>query len=300
VRFIFQFPETTGTEADMLDVWSLRDVAIAAERAGFYGIALTEHPVPWARWLGNGGHQSLDPLVALGYAAGATATLRLLTNLVVAPYRNPFLLAKAAATVDKLSGGRLILGLGAGYQKSEFYALGIDFEERNALFDEVLDALPLHWSGEPFSFTGRHFTARDVIARPRPVQNPIPIWIGGNSRLSRRRVVGKAQGWMPMMGGAQLVKTARTVAIESLAQLAEMIGEVKSAAADAGRTDELDFLSSYQDWSIKAPAADADRHRDRLAEIEKAGVTHLIISVPSASPGETLEFVEAFGATYQD
>lgn len=298
MRFIFQFPETTGTEADMLDVGSLRDVAIAAERSGFYGIALTEHPVPGARWLDNGGHQSLDPLVALGYAAGATTTLRLLTNLVVAPYRNPFLLAKAAATVDKLSGGRLILGLGAGYQKSEFYALGIDFEERNALFDEVLDALPLHWSGEPFSFTGRHFTARDVIARPRPVQNPIPIWIGGNSRLSRRRVVGKAQGWMPMMGGAQLVKTARTVAIESLAQLAEMILEVKSAAADAGRTDELDFLSSYQDWSIKAPAADADRHRDKLAEIEKAGVTHLIVSVPSASPGETLEFVEAFGATY--
>ena len=217
MRFIFQFPETTGTETDMLDVGPLRDVAVAAERAGFYGIALTEHPVPGARWLENGGHQSLDPLVALGYVAGATTSLRLLTNLVVAPYRNPFLLAKAAATVDKLSGGRLILGLGAGYQKSEFYALGIDFDERNALFDEVLDALPLHWSGEPLSFEGRHFNARGVIARPRPVQNPIPIWIGGNSKLSRRRAASKAQGWMPMMGGAELVATARTVAIESLA-----------------------------------------------------------------------------------
>lgn len=298
MRFIFQFPETTGTETDMLDVGPLRDVAIAAERAGFYGIALTEHPVPGARWLENGGHQSLDPLVALGYVAGATTTLRLLTNLVVAPYRNPFLLAKAAATVDKLSGGRLILGLGAGYQKSEFYALGIDFEERNALFDEVLDALPLHWSGEPFTFEGRHFNARDVIARPRPVQDPIPIWIGGNSRLSRRRVVSKAQGWMPMMGGPQLVKTARTVAIESLAQLAEMIAEVRDAAAEAGRTDALDFLSSYQDWSIRAPGHDADRHREALAEIEKAGVTHLIVSAPSRTPAETREFIEAFGATY--
>lgn len=298
MRFIFQFPETTGTETDMLDVGPLRDVAIAAERAGFYGIALTEHPVPGARWLENGGHQSLDPLVALGYVAGATTTLRLLTNLVVAPYRNPFLLAKAAATVDKLSGGRLILGLGAGYQKSEFYALGIDFEERNALFDEALDALPLHWSGEPFTFEGRHFNARDVIARPRPVQDPIPIWIGGNSRLSRRRVVSKAQGWMPMMGGPQLVKTARTVAIESLAQLAEMIAEVRDAAAAAGRTDTLDFLSSYQDWSIRAPGHDADRHREALAEIEKAGVTHLIVSAPSRTPAETCEFIGAFGATY--
>lgn len=298
MRFIFQFPETAGTETDMLDVGPLRDVAVAAERAGFTGIALTEHPVPGARWLASGGHQSLDPLVALGYVAGATTTLRLLTNLVVAPYRNPFLLAKAAATVDKLSGGRLVLGLGAGYQKSEFYALGVDFEERNALFDEVLDALPLHWKGEPFSFEGRHFNARDVIARPRPVQDPIPIWIGGNSKLSRRRVVGKAQGWMPMMGGAQLVKTARTVAIESLAQLAQMITEVKKDAAGAGRTDSLDFLSSYQDWTIKSPAAEAGRHAAAFAEIERAGVTHLIISVPSRAPAQTLEFVEAFGATY--
>jgi len=298
MRFIFQFPETTGTQTDMLDVGPLRDVAIAAERAGFYGIALTEHPVPGARWLENGGHQSLDPLVALGYAAGATTTLRLLTNLVVAPYRNPFLLAKAAATVDKLSGGRLILGLGAGYQKSEFYALGIDFEERNALFDEALDALPLHWSGEPFSFEGRHFNARGVIARPRPVQNPIPIWIGGNSRLSRRRAATKAQGWMPMMGGPQLVATARTVAIESLAQLTEMIKEVKDAAVAAGRAGRLDFLSSYQEISGKSPADDADRHRAAIAEIEAAGVTHMIISVDSRAPGQTLEFIEAFGATY--
>jgi probable F420-dependent oxidoreductase len=298
LRFIFQFPETTGTTTDMLDVGPLRDVAIAAERAGFHGIALTEHPVPGARWLENGGHQSLDPLVALGYVAGATSTLRLLTNLVVAPYRNPFLLAKAAATVDKLSGGRLILGLGAGYQKSEFFALGIDFEERNALFDEALAALPLHWSGEPFSFDGRHFNARDVIARPRPVQDPIPIWIGGNSRLSRRRAATKAQGWMPMMGGPQLVKTARTSPIESLAQLAEMIGEVKNAAAEAGRTDALDFLSSYQDWTIGQPAAQADRHREKLAEIEKAGVTHLIVSAPTRQAGPTLEFIAAFGDTY--
>jgi probable F420-dependent oxidoreductase len=296
--FFFQYPETTGTDADMLDAGPLAEMAIACERAGFTGIALTEHPVPGARWLSSGGHQSLDPLVALGFVAAATSRLKLLTNLVVAPYRNPFLLAKAAATVDKLSGGRLILGLGAGYQKSEFFALGIDFEERNALFDEALDALPLHWSGEPFSLAGRHFSARDVIARPRPVQSPIPIWIGGNSRLSRRRVASKAQGWMPMLGGPQLVKTARTIAIESLAQLGQMISEVKDAAAEAGRADHLDFLSSYQDAASGKPAAEADRHREKLAEIERAGVTNLIISAPAHQPARTMEFIQAFGETY--
>lgn len=296
--FFFHYPETTGAESDMLDVGSLREVAIAAERAGFTGISLTEHPIPGAKWLNAGGHQSLDPLVALGYVAGATERLRLLTNLVVAPYRNPFLLAKAAATVDRLSGGRLILGLGAGYQKSEFYALGIDFEERNALFDETLDVLPLHWKGEPFSYSGRHFDAREVIARPRPSQNPIPIWIGGNSKLSRRRVAQRAQGWMPMMGGAQLVATARTVAIESLAHLAEMIREVRDAAAEAGRADQLDFLSSYQDWSLESPAAEAGLHREAFAEREKAGITNLIISCKSRATADTLEFIEAFGATF--
>jgi probable F420-dependent oxidoreductase len=296
--FIYHYPETNGAEEDMLDAGPLGDVAQAAERAGFTGISLTEHPVPGHRWLNAGGHQSLDPLVALGYAAAATRHLKLLTNLVVAPYRNPSLLAKAAATVDKLSQGRLILGLGAGYQKSEFHALGIDFEERNALFDEALEVLPLHWSGEPFSYHGRHFDARDVIARPRPVQDPIPIWIGGNSRLSRRRVAGKAQGWMPMMGSAELVATARTVAITSLVQLAGMITEVRDAAAQAGRTGAIDVMSSYQDWSIARPEAEPDRHREAFAEYEKAGVTNLVISCRTRTPAETREFIEAFGKAY--
>jgi alkanesulfonate monooxygenase SsuD/methylene tetrahydromethanopterin reductase-like flavin-dependent oxidoreductase (luciferase family) len=95
--------------------------------------------------------------------------------------------------------------------------------------------LPLHWSGEPFSYTGRHFSARDVVTRPKPAQNPIPIWIGGNSRLSRRRAARSTQGWMPMMGGVQFSATARTAAIESLDQLAGMISGVRDDAAVAVR-----------------------------------------------------------------
>lgn len=298
LRFIFHYPETTGIDADMLDPGSLDEVAAEAERAGFHGISLTEHPAPSARWLSNGGHQSLDPLVALAFAAAATDRLKLLTNLVVAPYRNPFLLAKAAATVDKLSGGRLILGLGTGYQKSEFFALGVDFDERNARFDEALEALPRHWNGDPFSLKGLDFEAREVIARPRPVQDPIPIWIGGNSRLSRRRVARSAQGWMPMMGGAQLSATARTPAIESVEQLAKMIKEVREDAQANGRTDQIDILSSYGGVSTGDPAADAGRHREALAEREQAGITHLIISAASRSPEETKAFLTAFGETY--
>jgi probable F420-dependent oxidoreductase len=282
----------------MLDAGPLHEVAAAAERAGFDGFSLTEHPIPGARWLANGGHQSLDPFVALSYVAAATERLRLLTHLVVAPYRNPFLLAKAAATVDKLSGGRFILGLGAGYQKSEFFALGVDLAERGELFDEVLDVLPLHWSGEPFSYQGRHFDARNVVALPRPVQDPIPVWIGGNSKRARRRVAERAQGWMPMAGPPELSKSAQTTAITSNAHLAEMITGVRADAAAAGRTEPIEILYSYTDHGIANPTVEADRHREALAELEKAGVTQVMVSNPTGGPAATLEFLDAFSSTY--
>ncbi|MFC8519661.1 LLM class F420-dependent oxidoreductase [Streptomyces sp. NPDC057257] len=299
MRFVYHYPEATGSERDLLDAGPLDEVAAAVERAGFHGFSLSEHPVPSARWLASGGHQSLDPFVALAHVAAVTRRLRLHTNLVVAPYRNPFLLAKAAATLDRLSKGRLVLGLGAGYLKSEFHALGVDFEERGALFDEVLDVLPLHWSGEPFSYRGRHFEARDVVALPRPVQRPVPVWIGGNSRAARRRVAERAQGWMPLIGPPSLSATVRTPTIGSLTELADMIAGVRDAAKAAGRSDEIDVQYSYKDLSPASPAHDADRHREALAEIERAGVTTVVVSSPgAATPTATREFIEVFGSTY--
>lgn len=298
MRFIFHYPEPSGPEGDIIDAGPMDEVARAAERFGFDGLSISEHPAPGARWLNAGGHQTLDPLVTLGYVAGATERLRLLTNLVVAPYRNPFVLAKAAATLDKLSGGRLMLGLGAGYLKGEFFALGVDMEERNALFDEVLDVLPMHWSGEPFSYEGRHFNARDIIARPRPVQNPIPIWLGGNSKLTRRRVAARAQGWMPMVGGPELSTTARTPALNSVAELAAAVNEVRELAADAGRSDPIDVAYSYVGEGISKPTVEVDRHREALAEFEQAGVTWCIVSSGTREISATLDFLEGFGTTY--
>jgi probable F420-dependent oxidoreductase len=298
MKYFFHYPETSGTDRDMLEAGDLATVAAAAERAGFDGAALTEHPVPSAKWLVTGGHQSLDPFVALGFMAAATEHLRLLTHLVVAPYRNPFLLAKAATTVDKLSGGRFVMGLGAGYQKSEFYALGVDIDERGRLFEEVLEALPLHWSGEPFDYRGTHFDARSVIARPRPVQDPIPIWIGGNSKAARRRVVQYAQGWMPMSGSPELSSTAQTTSIGSVGRLAELVRELKDDFEAAGRKDEPEVLWSYTDPGLADPTADADRHREALAEIEAAGVTSLVVSCFTREEPATLDWLESFGATY--
>ncbi|MCM3884754.1 LLM class F420-dependent oxidoreductase [Frankia sp. R82] len=301
LRFIYHYPDQHGPDGDMLAAGGLHEVGSAVERAGFDGFSLTEHPAPAARWLSAGGHQTLDPFVALGYVAAVTRRLRLLPYLSVGPYRNPLLLAKTAATVDKLSGGRFVLGLGAGYQKSEFFALGVDLAERGALLDEILEVLPLHWSGEPFSYEGLHFNARDILALPRPVQDPIPIWIGGNSPGARRRAARKAQGWMPMAGSPLLAQTVQTTSISSDAHLAELITEVRAQAAEAGR-ELQDVVYAYTDPGVTDPAADptaeADRHRTAFAELEKAGISWVVINRSTRQAAETLEFVEAFGATY--
>jgi probable F420-dependent oxidoreductase len=296
MRFMYQHPEFVGPDGDLTDVGPAADLARTAEAAGWEGFAFTEHPIPGSKWLSAGGHQTLDPFVALGYVAAVTERLRLLTYLAVIPYRNPLLLAKTAATVDKLSGGRFILGVGTGYHKAEFFALGVDFEERNALFDEALEVMPLHWKGEPFSYQGRHFEARDVIARPKPVRDPIPIWIGGNAKITRRRVAEKAQGWMPLFAPPAVVSTSRTPGIEDTAALAAMIRELGD---DAGpRAGELDICVPYLDPTIAEPKADVGRHRDAFAELEAAGVTWIAIEGKGERPPATLRWIEDFAGTY--
>jgi probable F420-dependent oxidoreductase len=293
VRFILQYPETHGPDGDMLDAGPVAELAVAAEAAGWRGFAFTEHPVPGARWLSAGGHQALDPFVALGHVAAVTTELRLLTNLAVAPYRNPFLLAKAAATVDKLSNGRMVLGTGTGYLKGEFRALGVDFDERNRLFDEMLDVLALHWSGEPFSYAGSHFDAREVIGLPRPVQQPIPIWIGGNSRLTQRRVAARAQGWLPLLSYTDISATTRTPNIGSIEELATRIDALRAEAGS--RAASLDIAAAYTDTAIERPSDDVTRHQDVFARLAAAGVTWAIVAAPKA---DARAFIDAFAEHY--
>ena len=293
VRAMFQYPEVSGRTADMLDAGPVAELARVAEDSGWAGFAFTEHPAPGLRWLEAGGHQSLDPLVALGHVAAVTSEIKLLTYLSVFPYRNPLLLAKSAATVDILSGGRLILGAGTGYAKGEFHALGVDFDERNVLFDEALEVLPLHWSGEPFSYNGTHFSAREVIGLPRPPQQPIPIWIGGNSALTRRRVAERANGWLPLLGSKELFSTTRTAELTA-ADLPEAIARLR---ADAGpRGTDLDVAVSYNDPSLQAADADFGLHRAAIAELEAAGATWLIIPGRGTRAEESVAFLKRFGA----
>jgi probable F420-dependent oxidoreductase len=296
VRFILQYPEASGSGIDLLDAGAIPELAAAAEKAGWNGIALTEHPAPSSRWLDTGGHQSLDPFVALAAAAGVTSSLALVTNLSVIPYRNPLLLAKSAATLNRMSEGRFYLGAGAGYLKSEYFALGVDFKERNALFEEALEVMQLHWKGEPFTFEGRHFSARDIQALPAPRNLSVPIWMGGNSDAALRRAAKYAAGWMPMTAPASVAKTARTPPVTTTEELKERLGVLEALAGD--RYEELELIMGYSGPGLGDFDRDAEKVRHRLGELEEFGVDWVFVGPPwSPAPGPK-EWVEAFGASF--
>jgi probable F420-dependent oxidoreductase len=137
-----------------------------------------------------------DPFVTLAFVAGRSSTLLLGTSVVIAPLRNPLVLAKQAATLDFICNGRLILGLGAGWLQREFEYLGVPFHERGQRFDETLRILKAAWASVPAQFSGRFYTFDDAVLEPQPVQPGGPaIWIGGTSDRALRRAALLGDGW---------------------------------------------------------------------------------------------------------
>jgi probable F420-dependent oxidoreductase len=285
-----------GQEGAFLSQDAIVELARDAEAAGWDAIYLTEHPIPGDKWLENGGHHAVDPFVGLAFAAAVTTHLRLLTNLTVLPYRNPFMLAKTVATLDRLSNGRVLLGVGTGYLKPEYFAVGVDFEERNDLFDESIEVLRQTWTGKTVNYEGRHFNARGVSALPVPAQDPVPIWLGGNSKLSRRRVVEKAQGWMPMPNPAAHAKATRSPALETLDQLAEMLAYVHEHAEKVGRTDPIDVMFMCFDGGVpESPDFQLQQHVDALHAQAAIGVTWTAVNGADGGREIALDTVARYG-----
>lgn len=273
-------------------------VAVAAEKAGFGGFGFTDHPAPTQRWLEAGGHDALDPFVAMGFAAAHTSTLRLIPNIVVLPYRNPFVVAKAGATLDLISDGRFTLAVGVGYLKREFAAVGVDFDERAELFEEALQVIRDAWTADDITFEGKHFSARGITAHPRPVSTPHPpIWVGGNTSAARARVARYAQGWCPFRAPAMLAQTARTAALETVEHLKAGVEDLRRRLEDAGR-DPFDIDVTFTNDAGGSPGAEdfnPDEFLAGAAELEKAGVTWIQVTVPGDSLAHTLEAIEQFG-----
>lgn len=303
MRFSLGLPtDRVDAPAEFVSGAAVGEVAAAAEAAGFASCFVTEHPFPPEKWLRHGGHHALDPFVALSFAAAATSTLRLQTSMVVAGYRNPFMLAKAAASLDALSGGRLILGLAAGYLEKEFDAVGGDFAGRSAAVDAAIAASRAAWSGSVVTWEGPGFRAAGNVMLPTPARpDGPPIWVGGNSRAAIRRAVESAEGWVPFPTPAGVARAARTAAIESVDDLAERIGYAREHAEAVGRTRALDicFVSRSLNM-IEAGRYDRARVVDEAAELESLGVTWLHVTLPARSRTSLLAAVEEFGSSVID
>jgi probable F420-dependent oxidoreductase len=273
-------------------------VAAAAEAAGFDGFGFTDHPAPTQRWLEHGGHDALDPFVAMGFAAAVTTTLRLIPNIVVLPYRNPFVVAKAGATLDLLSEGRFTLAVGVGYLKREFAALGVDYDERSDLLDEALDVIRAIWTSDDVSFEGRHFTARGITAHPRPLSTPHPpIWIGGNTGKARQRVATHGDGWCPFPAPALLANTAGTAAMDTIERLGEGVEDLRRRFDAIGRDpSSIDIsFSNFDGGSPGRPDFNADAYLTGLDKLAAIGVTWVQVGVPGDCLAHTLEAIECFG-----
>jgi probable F420-dependent oxidoreductase len=299
VRFALTHPIVTHPcQPDLVSGTGIATVATAAEVAGFDGFGFTDHPAPSHRWLEAGGHDSLDPFVALGLVAGRTTTLRLIPNIVVLAYRNPFLVAKAGATLDLLSNGRFTLAVGAGYLKAEFAALGVEHGERNELFDEALAVVQAIWTSDDLHYEGRHFSARGITGHPRPVSHPHPpIWIGGNSGRARQRVVEFGDGWSPFPAPALIARTARTGALDTPDLLTAAVNDLHRRLESAGRDPaSIDItFANPAGGALGSDAFDAGSHLEGLDELAALGITWIQVQVPGDSLDHTVEAIQQYG-----
>ena len=283
---------------DLLTRDALKQICQTAEKSGFDGIGFTDHPAPTAKWLHSGGHDALDPFVALSFCAAVTERIRLIPNIVVLPYRHPLIVAKMVATLDTLSDGRFTLAVATGYLRGEYKALGVDFEQRNALFDQSVEVIRGVWSDDDFTYQGVGIAATGLAANPKPHPLP-PLWIGGNSRQSRRRVARYGDGWTPFPAPRAISQTTKTPALETVGDLAEMLEELWRFVDEADR-DRAEIDVAFGTPAGGAPGSAAfqpDAHLAGLEHLVGLGVSWAHTSVPGDSLAHALETLERYGET---
>lgn len=254
-------------------------VAQAADRSGFFYVAVCDHvaiPRELAEAMGTTWY---DTVATLSWLAAQTARVRLLSSVFNLGYRHPLASAKSFATLDRLSGGRVIAGVGAGHVQAEFAALGIDFHRRGALLDEAIDTFRAALSEEYVGGLG---------VSPRPVQESMPIWVGGSAAAAVRRAATRGDGWLPQ--GTPLAKLPPLIA--------QFHAHRDGAPADLGAITEWLYVGT-PGWDVDRPCSSGSPEQvaDALRRWVELGVNHLQVRFPSRSRSELVDQVEAFGST---
>jgi len=245
---------------------------------------------------------ALEQLALMAFIAAKTTRLRLVTSVMILPYRSPVATAKTLATIDVLSKGRVTVGVGVGWLREEFEALGApDFDRRGAVSDEYLRIFKTLWTESPASFTGEFHRFEHLRCLPQPVQKPHPpIWVGGHSRAALRRAAKLGDGWHPVGANPAVALTPPELSglLDELRRLTEAEGRDPSGLT-------ISFKAPIYDAErpVSASAADrrpftgpADRVREDIAVYAKLGVSELIFDFRSESLTQSLDRMERFGA----
>ncbi len=230
---------------------------------------------------GSGSGESMEQITLLSYIAGQTSKIRLVTSVLIVPHRNPLIAAKSLATLDLLSEGRLVVGVGVGWMREEFQALGLPpFEERGAVTDEYIRAFKVLWTEDDPHFEGKYISFDDISFLPKPVQKPHPpIWVGGESRPALRRTAELADGWYPLgsnptfpMGTPEQLKAG----LERLAGYAERFGRDPSTIETIYRTHQFELLKQAAGPDRLPFIGDADQIAGDIRQYQDMGVTSMI------------------------
>jgi probable F420-dependent oxidoreductase len=262
------------------DAGAVRSYAHTVEGLGFTHLIAYDHVVGadttvHAGWNGpydlhNTFH---EPLVMFGYLAGITTTLELVTGVIILPQRQAVLVAKQAAEVDLLSGGRLRLGVGLGWNAVEYEALGEDFSTRGKRSDEQVEVMRKLWTEPSVTFDGRYHQVTGAGIAPLPIQRPIPVWFGAASPRAFRRAGRLGDGWFPMVGPGPKLEEARH--------------EVEQAAIEAGRDPASLGMQGQVSWN-----GSADELADGFKIWADAGATHVAVNTMKSGLASVDEHLE--------
>ena len=278
----------------------------AAEALGFYCITVADHvivpknisiPYPYTvdgKYPGTGYH--VETLVTMSFLAGATKRIRFITSVMIAPYRNPLITAKMLASLDVLSQGRVIVGLGVGWMKEEFENLKAPpFNERGRVTDEYIKAFRELWTKENPSFNGRYCNFSDIIFLPKPVQKPaIPIWIGGHSKQALRRAGELGDGWHPIGGVPTIPLEPEDVArdLEMLAGYAQKARRDPKKIRVALKGSLFDREKQTAPGKRRRFLGNAEEIANDIRDYRRVGVDTMIFDVRRPTVTETLERME--------
>lgn len=272
----------------------LAQVARAADEADFFYIGVCDHTAIPRRLADAMGTVWYDTTATLAWLAALTTRTHLLSHVLILAQRHPLRAAKELSTIDVLSGGRLIVGVGAGHVPEEYELFTGDFEARGRHTDEAVAALALCFTDEFPELPGPRFPVRDMGLAPRPVRQPRPpIWIGGSSPAAIRRTAAYGDGWLPQ-------GTRRRDLPGQIARLRELRAEYRPGAPiDIGTIVEPIYLSSggsgwdAPNWALSGPAGQI---ADSLRELVEMGVNHLQVRFLARSADEFCEQTLRFGA----